>query len=549
MDKLFSVLLCMMIMFLCSCGVRPDVTGAPVPPVSDGASSAPAEEHDYSYLHELAEKYDHYSGGVAPESGQTALIMGMLDEHGLKSDFVKENEILNLKKEDFEKISGLYFSDTITTDYDEETFYSWYHYPHKVILEPFEITEEEAVVSVLYGRFVIDQNNNRHWLYPVNYSMERHTLTAEEIPVFLQGFKKQGVEIYRIQQVNTIKDMGLAKEIYSRHGYNELVEQKRYELKTPDDILNMAVRVNSGLYREVAATYSLMNDIDMTGVDFSPIGTNQTVIDHHDERNPISAGFNGTVNGNGFRIKNLNFVGEVQNLDGDANHFGFFAVIGNKGYIKDLGIENASISYTGEGDANVSAGILVASLRGGRIENTVVSGNVEGTSEVGGLCGYAGGDFWSPARFQNDPSPGIINHCLADVNVKGINAVGGLAGTSHRVIIENSHAIGIVITESPDREMGGSVGGFAGHNVWATISGSSAEVQVRTVTPARCVGSFVGLNEGDVYDCFFLNTLSQWKPSGDSPRSELSNDVVGLDKKEFEMKTKKNRYGLNSPAT
>lgn len=537
MGKLLSVFLCLLMIFLSSCGDTADVASDSFPPTHNKASSKPAGEVDYSYMHELAGKYDIYSGGRAPRSGQLPLILGILDEYNLKSGFVGKHDTLNLKKEEFEKISKIYFSDTVISDYDEESSYSWYYDSSQVALETFEIAEEAGGISALYGRFVTDENNNRHWLYPVKYFMERHTLTAGEIPEFMQKFKNEGDQIYRIIDVINITDMDQAQDIYNKYGYEELMEEKRYTLTTPEDIVDMAARVNSGLYREVTATYSLVNDIDMSGVNFSPIGTNQAPIDLHDERNPVAAGFNGTVEGNGLSIRNLSFTGESKNPDGDL--FGFFAVIGNKGYIKDLRIENASISYKGGDDANVSAGILAGSLRGGTIENTFVSGDVEGTNEVGGLCGYAGGDFWSPGAYQEATPPGIIDSCRAEVNVRGIGGLGGLVGTSHRVMIENSHAKGVVTTESPTGEMGGNVGGLAGHNVWATISGSSAEVQVRTVTAARCVGSFVGLNEGDIYNCFFLNTLSKWKPSGDSPRNELSNDVVGLDKKEFDARMEK----------
>ncbi len=544
MKQWIPVCLCLLMALLCACGAGPAMESPSVPPASGEASSAPAAEQDYTYAHELAGQYDYYAYGRAPENGQLPLIMHVLEERGLKSDFTKDGNLLDLTQEDFKQMSRLFFAESVPpSDYDEESLYFWGFPADAVVLEPFEITEGDGGVTVLYGRFAMDESGNRHWLYPVRYSMECHTLAAEEIPAFMQGFKAPGDEVYRIRQVENIRDIAQAKEIYTKYGYGELLEARQYELKTPEDILAMAQRVNSGMYREITAAYALMNDIDMAGVDFSPIGTNQTPLYYDDERNPITSGFNGLFDGNGFSIKNLSFVGERKGSVSDANEFGFFSVLGSRSHVMDLRIENAQIGYRGQASAHVSAGILAASLKGGTIENTAVSGSVEGTVEVGGLCGCASGDFWSPGRDLNNPPMGFIYNCRADVDVKGNSVLGGLVGTSHRVSIEHCHAKGTVTTYSPTAEMSGSVGGFAGHNAWAEIYDSSAATQVFTLTPARCVGSFVGLNDGDIYNCFFLNTLSNWKPSGDSPRSELSNDVVGLDKEEFDMRMEQKPVG------
>jgi len=108
--------------------------------------------------------------------------------------------------------------------------------------------------------------------------------------------------------------------------------------------------------------YELMNDLDLSGLSWDPIG---------DGGQP----FTGTFEGNKHVIRNLT-------VSGSADDAGLFAA--SSGIIRDLGLENASIA----GGSRV--GGLVGS-NSGTVSNAYAKGNVTGDLQVGGLIGLNGG--------------------------------------------------------------------------------------------------------------------------------------------------------------
>lgn len=527
MKKILFIVLVLMI-FLCSCNLKSNNIDIKNTPDQEMTVSKP--ETDYSNLHELVKMYEKLVlGRTLRTDSPVFFTMGILAEFNKDEDYMKDYTFI-MPYGKTKEIASIFFSNELIARKDDSVYYS---YPDEdkykeIILEPFEINDNGEEVSVLYGRFIDDEDGNRRWLYPVTYTMVPYILTENEIPLILSDELKAGEQRYRIKNIENIANLEYAKKIYTDNGYGDLVVDKKYEISSSDDILEMAKRVNSEIYNEMNATYTLTKDIDMSNVQFTPIGVSKSDIYYFDERNPNNIGFCGIFDGNNFTISNLNYVGESTEPNEMGEYFGFFSVLGKGAQVKNLNIENANIGYKGEFN-NVSAGILAGNLLSATVENCNVSGTVKGISNVGGFVGSTSFDY------KTDDVCSEIYNCKGDVEVYGENWIGGLIGSNHRTIVANCSVKGIVtcdkITEDTNMPIG--IGGFAGHNHCAEIRNCGASVWVKTMVNASCVGSNVGLNEGDIYECFYNSTISNWKPSGDSPRDELQNDVVGLPNDEY----------------
>lgn len=157
-------------------------------------------------------------------------------------------------------------------------------------------------------------------------------------------------------------------------------ENDEFAIQTPEDLSKL---VGS------SATYQLKNDIDMSGISFSPI-----------------EGFTGTLMGNGYSIKNLT-------IDASVSNVGLFSNL--EGTVINLKIEDAEIVVSGR---NENIGILCGTLTG-EINNVSVSGNVtaDKSSGVGGVCGLV-------SRNTSHILKDIVNNA----SVTGLSYVGGCFG-------------------------------------------------------------------------------------------------------------------------
>ena len=133
---------------------------------------------------------------------------------------------------------------------------------------------------------------------------------------------------------------------------------------------------------------TLKNNINLP--DASTGESNWTAVDP-------SLGYTGTFDGNGKTITNL------------AGSQGMFGFIGEGGTVKSLTLENVRIS------GGYSTG-AIAGTNHGTIENCSISGNIKGSTDVGGVCGF------------NNGSKGKITDCHFSGYVEGTENVGGLCG-------------------------------------------------------------------------------------------------------------------------
>ena len=164
-----------------------------------------------------------------------------------------------------------------------------------------------------------------------------------------------------------------------------------YTVTSADGLMNIAELVNGG---KSDINITLDTDIDLTGKDWTPIGTS------------YSNKYTGTFDGGGHTIKGLTVTTNDQFV-------GLFGSIGYAGTVKNVMMEDVQIT------SNRSSGFAggVAGYSDGTIENCSVSGSVSGTVYVGGVVGAQ----WN----------GSITGCSSSATVKGTVYVGGVAGQTN----------------------------------------------------------------------------------------------------------------------
>lgn len=248
-----------------------------------------------------------------------------------------------------------------------------------------------------------------------------------------------------------------------------------YNVTSADGLMNIAKLVNGG---KTDINITLDTDIDLTGKDWTPIGT-----DFHNS-------YTGTFDGGGHTITGLTFTTNDENA-------GLFGYLNRAGTVKNVVMEGVQITsnqiYGG------SIGGVVGSSLGGTIENCSVSGSVSGTVYVGGVVGVQIG--------------GSITGCSSSATVKGMVDVGGVAGqTNSSATLTACYATGNVTIEiAPKKNIagGGLVGMNGGSGILAcyatgnvTSTGSSTGYDVH-------IGGFLGNNYTTVTACYWKNNHEQ----------------------------------------
>jgi hypothetical protein len=237
----------------------------------------------------------------------------------------------------------------------------------------------------------------------------------------------------------------------------------------PDDpyLISTAEELNSIGYnpRLMTADFKLVNDIDLTGVDFYIMAS---------EYYP----FCGTFDGDGHTISNFSYTST------DATGVGFFAYV-SVGQIMNLGLIDSNV-HVDEGNFH---GCLVGSLGAGIVTNCYVeSGNVTGQDEIGGLVG-------------ENSSGGVIMNCYFTGVATGSENVGGLVG-QNRGSITSSYSYADVEGQT-------AVGGLVGRCSPGEVVNCYARGDV---TGLWYVGGLVGSNNsgnagnlGTIQNCYSVS--------------------------------------------
>ena len=241
-----------------------------------------------------------------------------------------------------------------------------------------------------------------------------------------------------------------------------------YTVYNADGLMNIAKLVNGG---KSDINITLDTDIDLTGKDWTPIGTD------------YDNSYKGTFDGGGHTITGLTFTTNDE-------FAGLFGWLNRAGTVKNVVMEGVQITsnqiYGGSIGGVVGSGW-------GTIENCSVSGSVSGTVYVGGVVGAQIG--------------GSITGCSSSATVKGTVDVGGVAGqTNSSATLTACYATGNVIIEiNPKKNIAG--GGLVGMNAGSSLLACYATGNVTSTgssTGYVHIGGFLG-------DNYITVTAGYWK--------------------------------------
>lgn len=264
-----------------------------------------------------------------------------------------------------------------------------------------------------------------------------------------------------------------------------------YTVTSADGLMNVAELVNGG---KTDINITLDTDIDLTGKDWTPIGTD------------YDNSYKGTFDGGGHTITGLTFTTNDE-------YAGLFGWLNRAGTVKNVVMEGVQITSNQIYGGSIGG---VVGYSWGTIENCSVSGSVSGTVYVGGVVGAQIG--------------GSITGCSSSATVKGTVDVGGVAGqTNSSATLTACYATGNVIIEmDPKKNIAG--GGLVGMNAGSSLLACYATGNVTSTgssTGYMHIGGFLGNNYTTVTACYWKNNHEQG--IGYNTKSTKATEVTKVD--------------------
>ena len=246
-----------------------------------------------------------------------------------------------------------------------------------------------------------------------------------------------------------------------------------YTVTSADGLMNIAKLVNGG---KSDINITLDTDIDLTGKDWTPIGTD------------YDNSYKGTFDGGGHTITGLTFTTNDE-------YAGLFGWLNRAGTVKNVVMEGVQITSNQIYGGSIGG---VVGYSWGTIENCSVSGSVSGTVYVGGVVGAQIG--------------GSITGCSSSATVKGTVDVGGVAGqTNSSATLTACYATGNVTIEiNPAKNIAG--GSLVGMNAGSSLLACYATGNVTSTgssTGKVHIGGFLGNNYTTVTAGYWKNNHEQ----------------------------------------
>ena len=266
----------------------------------------------------------------------------------------------------------------------------------------------------------------------------------------------------------------------------------------------------------------LDNDIDLTGIDWTPIGT---------ESRP----YTGTFDGNNKTIRGLEI-----NQSGTDN-VGLIGYLGSEGKVQNVTLT----------EVNVTGGTYVGGIAGqtdGTVENCSVNGTVTGQNQTGGIVGRnfstISGCSAEGTVTGNTNVGGIsglcvpnydtgtgsligstIEGCHSTAAVSGISSVGGVVGNlGNGCSLMACYSTGDVTATITDGYA--HVGGVVGINSQGTVTACYHATGEITSLGGSRIGGIVGENHGTIESCTFNGSVSGKRSVGGIAGSNLATGIV-----------------------
>ncbi|MCC8173915.1 MAG: hypothetical protein LIO65_05930 [Odoribacter sp.] len=232
-----------------------------------------------------------------------------------------------------------------------------------------------------------------------------------------------------------------------------------YSVNNTADLTALAEYVNTGKNTS-GVTFKQTTSIDMTDVEFTPIGTESTP-------------FEGTYSGNYAEISNLSY-------SGSADYSGLF------GYAKNAVFDNIYLSGTITGGNYI--GGFVGYAENSNIDNiTLTELTVLGSNYIGGIAGCAVST--------------TFNLSSVDGNISGSSYVGGIAGSLDNSVVKNVSVSGTVTGNS-------YVGGISGNTLSGEILNSYNLGTVGSSTASNAGGIVGAADSAIVENCYNAGEIS-----------------------------------------
>ena len=240
-------------------------------------------------------------------------------------------------------------------------------------------------------------------------------------------------------------------------------EGKIIGISSAKELQNLAEIADNVDFDTKDRTFVLTSDIDLSGINWKPIGRLYTTTD-------FSSSFAGEFNGNNFTISNLTINNATETCQG---------LFGNcvEATIKNLNLDNVNISSSGPNHT----GSLIGSARNNCIIENITASNVNINATgnyTGGLIGYINNSaiatncavisgtvtnlkgLYTGGFVGCSQSPGTtIDNCYSNCDVIGKNEVGGFIGVScFNTTITNCTSLGTVKAINNSGQIGGFIG-------------------------------------------------------------------------------------------
>ena len=256
-----------------------------------------------------------------------------------------------------------------------------------------------------------------------------------------------------------------------------------YTVTSADGLMNVAELVNGG---KTDINITLTADIDLTGKDWTPIGTS------------FDNSYKGTFDGGGHTITGLTVTTNDQFV-------GLFGYLNRVGTVKNVVMEG--IQITSNHMFGCTGGVVGYSW--GTIENCSVSGSVSGTDCVGGVVG--------------SQKAGSIIGCCTSATVKGTHYVGGVAGEKWGTMTA-CYATGNVTLEIASQKnlSGGGVVGLNGGSRVLACYATGNVTSTGSSTGNVHIGGLFGDSYTTVTACYWKNNQEQgigYKKVGTAPEA------------------------------
>ena len=261
--------------------------------------------------------------------------------------------------------------------------------------------------------------------------------------------------------------------------YVALLSDEIKYIATPDDLKN----ISNYCY------YELTNDIDLSGIEWQ------------------GKSFIGVLDGKGYSVKNMSFVGTVKNSDA---YIGLFSSA--QGVIQNLNIENATVIVDVISDSGASYNAMVGGLvaeTDGCIninncsvdERSVFSAkNISGPIYVGGISGHI---FSWGSVIENCTSKAYISAVMEDHSGNWLSYAGGMIGLTagSSVHIVNCTNEGDISLRGAG-DAGGIVGFHEGGNIFVETCVNTGNISSLGFT-GGIVGKLYVINGvAFISDCF-----------------------------------------------